>query len=356
MNSTEQRREDSMSSKNPYAWSKSSEPDISLDHFLTKYRPSMVRDDGTKPWLWVRTREPFEESTVKGELAAIAQAAIWKKLWKAFKASKTTRQYLFDPTRKQEQRARKKCESRRVQAEAAEKFREIAIRNGYTYGKWLVFASPEKVDSIWSRVARSLVDGPLSKTAADCTKVATCPADEKPNYQHLLCIYMPNVYDKDAVTEVMKVLLRHHGPNLSGVKTDLYTDLSIDSKHPSGIPSTIWKATSLMKDTEIKGGAIELRSAFFDELAAKSKDSVPSSQPNTHEKNSVTAQLDEEKPKPKTKPKATLKKTQDDLFVSDDDAEEEKRRKEELKKKLAKTRKHDDSDDEEKPKKKTTKT
>lgn len=55
----------------------------------------------------------------------------------------------------------------------------------------------------------------------------------------------------------MKVLLRHHGLNLSGVKTDLYTDLStclsiswnlvlivrlplgIDSKNPSGIPSTV---------------------------------------------------------------------------------------------------------------------
>ncbi len=36
MASIELRQEDSMSLKNPYAWSKSSEPDISLDHFLTK--------------------------------------------------------------------------------------------------------------------------------------------------------------------------------------------------------------------------------------------------------------------------------------------------------------------------------
>lgn len=150
----------------------------------------------------------------------------------------------------------------------------------------------------------------------------------------------------------MKVLLRHHGLNLSGVKTDLYTDLSIDSKHPSGIPSTIWKATSLMKDTEIK----ELRGAFFDELAAKPKDSGPSPMLNEQEKSSETAQPDEEKPKPK--PKAKLKKMQRDTFVSDDDeedAEEEEKRKEELKKKMAKTRKRDDSDDEEKPKKKTAK-
>ena len=55
----------------------------------------------------------------------------------------------------------------------------------------------------------------------------------------------------------MKVLLRNHGVNLSGVKSDLYTLIGqffisdyiprvhyllppgIDSKHPSGIPSTV---------------------------------------------------------------------------------------------------------------------
>ncbi|KAK0486138.1 hypothetical protein IW261DRAFT_1453897 [Armillaria novae-zelandiae] len=327
MDSTEA-RQDSMSSKNPYAWTKSLEPDISLDHFLTKYRPSMVRDDGTKPWLWVRHRELSKEYTVEGEIAAIAQAAVV--LEEAMKKVQSIQNDASIPVRSNKKTgAKSKKEVReQVQAEAAEKFKEIAIKNGYTYGKWLVFASSEKVDSIWSNVARSLVDGPLSKTAADCTKVATCPADEKPGYQHVLCIYMPNVYDKDAVTEVMKVLLRHHGLNLSGVKTDLYTDLGTCLSISRNL---IWKATSLIKDTEIKGGAVELRSAFFDELAAKPKDSA----------------------------KIVLKKTPNDRYVSDDDdedAEEEEKRKEELKKKLAKTRKRDDSDDEEKPKKKTTKT
>lgn len=213
-----------------------------------------------------------------------------------------------------------------IQAEAAEKLKDIALKHGYTCGKWLVFASSEKVDSIWSSVAKSLVDGPLSTTMAFCTKVATCPPDEKPNYQHVLCIYMPNVYDKDAVIEVMKILLRHHGLNLSGVKTDLYTNPSIDRKHPSGISSTIWKTTSLIKDTEIK----ELRDAYFNE-----------------------------KPKPKPKSKLKLKKKQnDDPFASDDEEgrKEEEERKVELKKKMAETRKRDDSDgEEEKPKKKTAK-
>ncbi|KAK0212529.1 translation initiation factor eIF 4e-like domain-containing protein [Desarmillaria ectypa] len=325
-----------MPPKNPYAWSKSSEPEISLDQFLTKgslnapqYLPSMVRDDGTKPWLWVRAREPSEDSTVEGETTAIAEAAVVL------------------------EEATEKVQSIQVQAEAAEKLKEIAIKNGHTCGKWLVFVSSEKVDSIWSSVARFLVDGPFSKTMAFCTKVATCPADKKPNYQHVLCIYMPNVYNKDAVTEVMKILLRHRGLNLSGVKTDLYTDLNIYSKHPSGIPSMIWKATSLMKDTEIK-----LRGAFFDELGAKPKDSTPPSTSNEQEKSLEAAQPGDEKPKAKPKTKPKKKKQIDDAFASDDnqeDTKEEEKRKVELKKKMAKTRKRDDSNSEEKPKKKTAK-
>ena len=48
----------------------------------------------------------------------------------------------------------------------------------------------------------SLVSGPLSETPAFCAKVATCPQSEVPHYQHVICLYMPNVYDKEAVTEV----------------------------------------------------------------------------------------------------------------------------------------------------------
>ncbi len=32
--------------------------------------------------------------------------------------------------------------------------------------------------------------------------MSTCPQEETPNYQHVLCLYMPDVYDKDAVIEV----------------------------------------------------------------------------------------------------------------------------------------------------------
>jgi len=122
--------------------------------------------------------------------------------------------------------ARSKKELREEsQAEATTQLREIAQRHGYLTGKWLVFTTPDKVDPIWNRLANSLVSGPLAQTSAFLAKVSTTPKSPGPSYQHVICVYLPNVFDKDEVTKVMKVLLRSHGLNLSGVKSDLYTGI-----------------------------------------------------------------------------------------------------------------------------------
>ena len=125
----------------------------------------------------------------------------------------------------------------------------------------------------------SLIEGPLSQTNAYLAKVATSPQNALEHYQHILCLYLPDVYDKDNVTavsyavpegrlvldpseisyfQVMRILLRNHGLSLSGVKSNLYTEIGrfycfyprtcsitnscvpgVDSKHPSGIQSTV---------------------------------------------------------------------------------------------------------------------
>ena len=93
----------------------------------------------------------------------------------------------------------------------------------------LIFAPTDKVDSIWTSIASeyarsyfvpignwikllaSIAEGPLASTSAYLAKVATCPPLETPNYQHVICVYMPDVYNKSAVTEVRtRLLLRAH--------------------------------------------------------------------------------------------------------------------------------------------------
>ena len=117
-------------------------------------------------------------------------------------------------------------------------------------GDFLEYQLSGLLDSLDSRAVfqtDSLVSGPLSSTSTFLAKVATSPQNDTPNYSHLICVYMPDVYDQGSVTEVrepgglpsvpssltwcalrpqvMKVLLRNHGMNLMGVKTNLYTSI-----------------------------------------------------------------------------------------------------------------------------------
>jgi hypothetical protein len=48
----------------------------------------------------------------------------------------------------------------------------------------------------------SLASGPLHQSYAFSAKVATSSESEIPHAQHLICVYLPDVYDKAAVTEV----------------------------------------------------------------------------------------------------------------------------------------------------------
>ena len=51
----------------------------------------------------------------------------------------------------------------------------------------------------------SLVSGPLTQTSAFVAKVSTTPRSPGPNYQHVICVYLPNVFDKDEVTKVRHI-------------------------------------------------------------------------------------------------------------------------------------------------------
>ncbi|KAI0034704.1 hypothetical protein K488DRAFT_77104 [Vararia minispora EC-137] len=258
----------------PYAWKDCSNSGLTISEFVAKYRPSMVQDDGTKPWIWVISGRgpPNEESGINK--AVEEGSALLEEVTEKMKKIQNDPTIPVRANKKKGTKSKKELREAE-QAQATEKLKAISTRSGFVSGKWLVFAPAERIDAIWTAVAMSLVSGPLSATVAFSAKVATTPKPEMPNYQHVICIYMPNVYDKNAVIDVYKVLLRSHGLSTNGVKPNLYTHIGLDSKHPSGIPSTasqasVWKSTTVLPDTEIK----RLRDAYFEEMnAAKARES-----------------------------------------------------------------------------------
>ncbi|KAH9856015.1 hypothetical protein C2E23DRAFT_751103 [Lenzites betulinus] len=368
------KEDDTIPENYQYQWTPKAE--LSLQDFLSKYKPSMVQNDGTKPWLWVHKSDSGLEA--KGDEEAIAEATTL--LSQVTERVQEIQDDAAIPIRSNKKKGLKSKKELReeVQHEATEKLKEISQKHGCVSGKWLIFAPPDKVDFVWNHIANSLVSGPLASTSAYSAKVATSPQSDTPNYSHLVSVYVPDVYDQPSVTEVMKVLLRSHGLNLMGVKSNLYTSIGIDSKHPSGIPSTVWKSTALMKDTEIKAlkeefftGLNAAKTVTTEETAAKKATAGDSKKPkpklkkkggdNPFGSDDEDAEIDE-KPKssaastaPKGKKPAPTKKAAADTFASDDGIEEQvPKAKIQPKKRAAKRAKQDDDDDseDEAPKKK----
>ncbi|KAG8903649.1 hypothetical protein FRB99_002887 [Tulasnella sp. 403] len=144
-----------------------------------------------------------------------------------------------------------------IQRETVKSFREIAVKYGFTYGKWLCYAKNDTVDSLWNKISTSIVDGPLAVTTAQLAKVSTTKASDEQS-QHVICLYLPNIFDKDEAKKVLQILIKEHGITPTGAKPDLYTHINLDSKHKSGIRSTVWQPRELLSDAEIKA----LRDAY----------------------------------------------------------------------------------------------
>ncbi|KAJ7496952.1 hypothetical protein FB451DRAFT_1348032 [Mycena latifolia] len=229
--------EDTVPTDYAYAWSAASESDIVLSDFLERYKPSMVKNNGRTPWIWVRGGPRAREDA--GKAGALKEAkALLKEVSARVKQIKNDDSIPLQPNKATGAMSKKQVREQ-VQAEAAEKFGEIATRHGWVSGKCMIFAEVNKVDSIWADLATSLVSRPLAATPAFLAKVATACADGSPTSGHLVCLYMPDVYDKPAVIEVLTVLARHHGLSPFGVKANMYGAIGIDSKHPSGVPPTV---------------------------------------------------------------------------------------------------------------------
>ncbi|KAG8895408.1 hypothetical protein FRC01_012386, partial [Tulasnella sp. 417] len=101
----------------------------------------------------------------------------------------------------------------------------------------LCYGNTDSIDGLWAKVARSIASGPLSTSPARLAKVSTAKRGEGAD-SHVLCLYLPDIFDETAAREVLKTLIREHGIVPSGAKPDLYTHIGLDSKHKSGIRST----------------------------------------------------------------------------------------------------------------------
>ncbi|KAG9124633.1 hypothetical protein FRC07_010859 [Ceratobasidium sp. 392] len=221
-------------------------------------------------WIWVRRveHEPLDETDPKEQSQEGSKFEQAKQLLEEYtKKIVAVQKDDSIPVRSNKKKGlRSKKEVREeIMAEAAGEFKRISQESKLTCGKWLFFATPDHIDALFARLTHDLVNGALSKTPAFCVKVATTPSTIEPNHRYLICLYLPDLYDKDAATEVLRTVCQSVGVRANSAKADLYTLIGLDSKHPSGMKSTIWNPADLIPETELKA----LLDAYWEEAKKK---------------------------------------------------------------------------------------
>ncbi|CCA72760.1 hypothetical protein PIIN_06698 [Serendipita indica DSM 11827] len=299
----------------PYRWTPTSE--FTLDEFLEKYKPSSIRNDvkNSKPFICVAAKSN-ENTEVKYTEAVKEATALVNEVAKQVEDIKNNNDIPVRANKKKGTKSKKEVREE-LQAKATVSLKKIATENGFVNGKWIAFVDQTQATNVFNKVAHSLVSGPLSQTKAWQVRVRTLPVDDpqddKPRQSNIE-VLLPDIYDEEAAREVMKVLLRHHGLRLAGAKPNLYTAIELDSKHLSGIPSTVWKGSggpgSVLSEAEVQA----LRNEYFAELEEAKKEA------NGGEGEGSA-------PKKTSGPiKAMNKETDENPFGSDEDEDEESRK------------------------------
>ncbi|BGP56494.1 hypothetical protein JCM8202v2_004115 [Rhodotorula sphaerocarpa] len=224
------------------------------DAFLSAHKPSSATEVPSG-WLWVEpdsakaAKQFHHEARSEAEDKFLAEgAAVVERLTNRCAEIKTTA-----PVRAN--KAKGIQSQKQLREEAHERFntevKELAFKHNILTGKWLFYVGEEGIDAVWSKIfkAVALADGALIKTGAvHCAKTAYTRKDR------VICVYCDNSWDKEAVGRVFRVLVEDLG------LSDANTLLGIDSKHESGIRSSLWTKHDFMTKDEIDAA-----------LAAKSK-------------------------------------------------------------------------------------
>ena len=127
-----------------------------------------------------------------------------------------------------------------------------AKARGCQTGKWMMFPSPDNVNSAWSKVAKATANNELGLAA----KVAAVdPNEANANKARLICVYTEDFGDKADVKRVCEKLLALGLVNRSGAmgngdriyyKADAYTYLDIMGGNEWGLKASMFSSKDIL--------------------------------------------------------------------------------------------------------------
>lgn len=132
--------------------------------------------------------------------------------------------------------------------------RHVVRRGGKSIGP-SVGESLSHVDATLRTLAHSLVDGPLARLAEAGVRVHSVKAgckDQRRDGENdfLVALFYEDVWDRAGSADLARCLLRNHKLFARAAKSDLWSVLGIDSRHWSGITSSLYNYDSLLPRDE----------------------------------------------------------------------------------------------------------
>ncbi|GAA5836928.1 hypothetical protein JCM3766R1_006300 [Sporobolomyces carnicolor] len=241
-----------------------------IDNFLTVWKPSAQKPAPTG-WIWCQLAQATSEKTDSGkpaedslerdsEFEREGQELVEALLARCTEIKETA------PTRAKKGEKSQKALRDEEYASFGDKVKHLAQKYNVLSGKWLLFADAEAVDGVWSKIVKALADadGALAKTGV--VKTAKVASISQGGESQVICVYVHDSWDKAAVGIAFKCLVE----DLKLVSSAYKTILGIDSKHESGIKSSLYgKLDFLSKDEIDKALASPAKESLAKEVRKK---------------------------------------------------------------------------------------
>ncbi|GAA5961364.1 hypothetical protein JCM3765_004392 [Sporobolomyces pararoseus] len=228
-----------------------------IDQFLKEWKPS-AQKEAPSGWIWCHLAQAT--ASEEGEVEKPAEdreerrsdfeeegAKLVEKLVERCREIKETA-----PTRAKKGEKSQKALRDEEFAKFGTDIKELAQKHDVLSGKWLFFPSPEYVDQTWSKIVKALADadGVLAQTGV--IKTAKVAPIAQNGEAQLICVYVNDSWDRQAVGRAFRCLVNDLQLVSGAYKCDAFTILGIDSKHETGIKSSLYTKYEFMTKEEIE--------------------------------------------------------------------------------------------------------
>ncbi|KAL2831247.1 hypothetical protein BJY01DRAFT_260609 [Aspergillus pseudoustus] len=213
-------------------------PDESSSAFLARLPASTTREENAGPWIYLHTPYTFEKQEDLSTLQREGLKALY-----AYETEEARLRQENDQKGGSNAALSRKLSPLRRELETC--LFALAQATNVVTGKWMLFITPDRIDSYW----RAVVEGTMRGELGHAAKVATDAGDGE-GRARLICIYTKDYRDREDIKQVlmrlMELKLVRKGERPIYYKCDVLTHLEIMSGNRYGLKPTLLSSADVI--------------------------------------------------------------------------------------------------------------